>query len=242
VGADRIALGVDRLQNFDKTVTKYLPLLYRVALRRLGNHADAEDAVQDALLSAFRHISQFENRSRLSTWLCQIVINSARMQVRRQRNHRLLSLDAMDASDSGHQFIDSGFSPEQACGRAELRRNIHRLMSQLSPGTRKTLQLRHIEGLSTEESAQAQGITQSTVKSRARRGRLQLSRLLAGQGISNVASSQTPTFKSSTQSGAGGYFAGAALDEKRGRSDRDQKDERWIPGTFEQGQESRRSL
>jgi len=211
MGTDTIALSVDRHQNFDATVTKYLPVLYRVALRRLGNQEDAEDAVQDALLSAFRHISQFEDRSRLSTWLCQIVINSVRMQVRSQRNHTFVSLDAMDGSDSEHQFFDSGFSPEQACGQAELRRNIHRLIGQLSPGIRKAIQLRHIEGLSTEESAQAQGITQGAVKSRARRGRLQLSRLLAEQGISNVASSLAPNFKSSTRSAAGGYCAAAGL-------------------------------
>lgn len=189
MGAVTVAFGAESLQNFGATLTRYLPMLYRVALRQLGNHEDAEDAVQDALLCAFKHISQFENRSHISTWLYRIVINSARMQVRRQRNRKFLHLDEMSEDDSGkcaYQLVDSGLNPEQACFRAELHENVQQLISELPPRLRDAIELRHINGLSTDESAWARGITQSAMKSRAKRGRTQLSVLLADRGISDV--------------------------------------------------------
>src|ERR1700691_2881239 len=66
----------------EDAISRYSPTLFRVALRRLRNVEDAEDAVQDALLSAYKHIGQFEGRSQLSTWLTTIVTNAARMKLR----------------------------------------------------------------------------------------------------------------------------------------------------------------
>jgi RNA polymerase sigma-70 factor (ECF subfamily) len=63
--------------DFEGVISRYSPVLFRVALRRLGNVEDAEDAVQDALLSAHKHVGQFEGRSQLSTWLTRIVTNVA---------------------------------------------------------------------------------------------------------------------------------------------------------------------
>src|SRR6202142_4125147 len=70
-----------------------LPSLHRSAYRFLGNIADAEDAVQDALLSACKHLDQFRGESQISTWLTAIVFNSARMRLRHRRRHVLVSLD-----------------------------------------------------------------------------------------------------------------------------------------------------
>jgi RNA polymerase sigma factor (sigma-70 family) len=67
--------------------------LYRTAFRLLGNAADAEDAVQDALVSAYTHLDQFRGQSRMSTWLTSIVLNSARMQLRRRLRHVHLAFD-----------------------------------------------------------------------------------------------------------------------------------------------------
>src|ERR1700680_1520443 len=67
---------------FEDAISRYSSTLFRVALRRLRNIEDAEDAVQDALLSACKHIGQFEGRSQLSTWLTSIVTNTARMKLR----------------------------------------------------------------------------------------------------------------------------------------------------------------
>ena len=70
----------------------YLPLLYRTAYRYLGNAADAEDAVQDALLSAYKHLDQFRGQAQMSTWLVAIVSNCARMQLRRRPRQIHVSL------------------------------------------------------------------------------------------------------------------------------------------------------
>ena len=209
--ANGIAFGANCGETLDATVTSYLPALYRVALRRLGNHEVAEDAVQDALLSAFKHSWQFENRSRLSTWLYRIVTNAAGTELRRRRRRTFRSLDDVEGSDNmewPHQLIEPGFSPEQDYGRAELRENFHQLVSQLAPKLRKALELRHIKGFSTVECAQLQGITQSAAKTRAHRGRAQLSKLAAGTNIVN-GGSKVPNSKRNVQSEAIGWTDGS---------------------------------
>ena len=70
-----------------------LPSLYRRAYKLLGNKADAEDAVQDALLAAHKHLNQFRGDAQISTWLMTILLNSARMQLRKRLRHELVSLD-----------------------------------------------------------------------------------------------------------------------------------------------------
>ncbi|HEV2730277.1 MAG TPA: sigma-70 family RNA polymerase sigma factor, partial [Terriglobales bacterium] len=80
-------------REMEDIISRHLPSLYKSAYRFLGNAADAEDAVQDALLSAFKHLDQFRGESQMSTWLTAIVINSARMQLRRRRRQLHVSLD-----------------------------------------------------------------------------------------------------------------------------------------------------
>ena len=72
------------VKELEQAATDCSSALYRIALRQLGNHEDAEDAVQDALVSAFCHLAQFEGRSQMSTWLVRIVINAARMSLRKR--------------------------------------------------------------------------------------------------------------------------------------------------------------
>src|SRR5580698_397093 len=71
----------ERTQELDSVVSRYLPMFYRRAFRFLGNATDAEDAVQDALLSAYKHLGQFRGQAQLSTWLTTIVTNAARMHL-----------------------------------------------------------------------------------------------------------------------------------------------------------------
>src|SRR5260370_33881052 len=78
-------------QELDCVVSRYLPMFYKRALRFLGNVPDAEDAVQDALLSAYIHLGQFRGQAQLSTWLMTIVTNAALMQLRRRSGY--FSLD-----------------------------------------------------------------------------------------------------------------------------------------------------
>jgi RNA polymerase sigma-70 factor, ECF subfamily len=144
VGSNSAAIAVQCRQNFDATVARYLPALHRMALHQLGNHEDAEDAVQDALLSAFTYISQFEGRSHISTWLHRIVINSARMQLRGRHSRIFLSLDQTAQDGNSHlerQLSDSGLSPQQTCEKAELRAIVQQLLKHLSPKLRNALEL-----------------------------------------------------------------------------------------------------
>src|SRR5215475_15730763 len=70
--------------------------LYRIAMRQLENVADAEDAVQDAFLSAYKHLDQFKKQARMSTWLTTIVVNSARMKLRQRSRYLHFAMDAED--------------------------------------------------------------------------------------------------------------------------------------------------
>src|ERR1700674_357633 len=102
-------------QALESLLSRYSPVLYRTALRQLHNPEDAEDAVQDALLSALKHIPQFEGRSQISTWLTRIVINSARMQLRRRSRETNISLEQTQEDENlvfADQFVDPRPSPE----------------------------------------------------------------------------------------------------------------------------------
>ncbi len=168
-------------QALEMLLSRYSPALYRTALRLLSNPVDADDAVQDALMSAFKHISQFEGRCRISTWLTRIVINSARMQLRRRHRHETVSLDQTCEDDSSairDQLVDAGPSPEEMCERAELRKTLNELLKQLSPALCKAFQLSEIHGLSTLEAAQVLGTTESALKSKLLRARSKLRLLL----------------------------------------------------------------
>ena len=83
----------DKVQQLDDVIVRHLARFRRIALRFLGNIADAEDAVQDAFLSAFTHLDQFGGQAKMSTWLTAIVINAARMKLRQRRPQAHISLD-----------------------------------------------------------------------------------------------------------------------------------------------------
>jgi len=162
-------------------MSQYSPVLYRTALRQLRNPEDAEDAVQDALLSAFKHRSQFEGRSQISTWLTRIVINSAHMQLRRRPRDDNVSLNQFQEDDDfvvADQFVDPGPSPEKIFEKAELHEIVNQLLKQLSPMSCRAFQLCQIDGLSTSEAAQVLGVTGSALKARIFRARAKFSLLL----------------------------------------------------------------
>src|ERR1700716_3283631 len=89
----------ERTRELDNAVSRNLPMFYKRAFRFLGNRADAEDAVQDALLSACKHLGQFRGQAQLSTWLTAIVTNAARMHLRRRRRVNYLSLEEQKGED-----------------------------------------------------------------------------------------------------------------------------------------------
>jgi RNA polymerase sigma-70 factor (ECF subfamily) len=157
-----------------------LPMFYRRAFRCLGNSADAEDAVQDALLSAYKHFAQFRGQSRISTWLAAIVANAARMQLRRRRVV-YVSLEQHELEDGlalSERLAASGPGPEESCRTTEIQARLLKGVSQLSPLLRRTFQLRDIDGLTTKETANALGIPEGTVKAQVARARAKLARIL----------------------------------------------------------------
>jgi RNA polymerase sigma-70 factor, ECF subfamily len=169
-------------QELQSIVSTRSPALYRSAYRLLGNVADAEDAVQDALLAAYKHLDQFQGRSQMSTWLTTIVHNSARMQLRTRLRQPLVSLD--ESPGEGKEgslsdcLADGGPNPEEECRQSELNKRLRHLTTQLSPTLLKTFQLRDVEGLSIRETAQLLGVPIGTVKAQLARARKKLKQLM----------------------------------------------------------------
>jgi len=166
----------------DDVLSRHRTSFFRSAYRFLGNTADAEDAVQDALLSAYKHLDQFRGQAQMSTWLTAIVSNSARMQLRRRPRYIHVSLDEPIGEEQEHSFseqlADRRPSPEQDCRDSELSARLRELMTQLSPTLRKTFQLRELDGLSTNEVALLLGVAQGTVKAQLARARAKLTCLV----------------------------------------------------------------
>jgi RNA polymerase sigma-70 factor (ECF subfamily) len=170
----------ERAQELDNVVSRYLPMFYKRAFRFLGNATDAEDAVQDALLSAYKHLGQFRGQAELSTWLTTIVTNAARMQLRRRRGS-YLSLDEEQGEDGltfSERLPDSKPSPEEICATAEARVRLVDGVKQLSPRLRRAFQLRDIDGLTTKEAALVLGVPQGTVKAQLARARAKLAGII----------------------------------------------------------------
>lgn len=183
--------------DFEGVVSRYSPVLYRVALRRLRNTEDAEDAVQDALLSAHKCIGQFQYRSKLCTWLTSIVTNVALMKLRRFSRYETFSLD-QNREDGGATFAselkDSGPSPECLYAQTEIDEVLRRAVAQLSPKLRTAIQLCELDGVSIREAANALGIPKNTLKSRVSRGRGRLN-LIVGAAITKHHTSQQPAVR-----------------------------------------------
>ena len=172
-------------QELDSVVSDYLPMFYKRAFRFLRNAPDAEDAVQDALLSAYKHLGQFRRRAQLSSWLTTIVTNAARMQLRRRRGS-YLSLDEEQGEDGltfSERLPDSKPSPEEICSTREARDRLVDAVKQLSPKLRQAFQLRDIDGLTTKEAALVLGVPQGTVKAQIARARAKLAGIIRAKPV-----------------------------------------------------------
>lgn len=157
--------------------------LYQTALRLLGNPEDAEDALQEGMLAAYRNLRHFEGRSQFSTWLTRIVINAALMRRRSRRTHLAVSLDDTDREEqvpAAERFPDDGPSPEEIYAGYELSERLHENLEGLSPVLRRAFELRAIAGLTADEAAKALGVSRNTLKARLWRARHQLATRLSG--------------------------------------------------------------
>ena len=167
---------------FGHMLSRRLASFYRKAYRMLGNAADAEDAVQDALLAAYAHLDQFKGQSEMSTWVTTIVNNCALLQLRKRRRHVYVSLDEpageAEAVSGSERLADHRPNPEDECQHSELSTRLTHFYSQLSPTLSRTFRLRDIEGLSIRETARILRVPQGTVKAQSARARQKLKKLM----------------------------------------------------------------
>ncbi len=189
--------------------TRSMPSLYRRAYRYLGNAADAEDAVQDALLSACRHLDQFKGQSKMSTWLTTIVINSALTQLRRRPRHIHMSLDEQFGDEPGYcvseRLADHRPSPEDECIESELHGHLMQFVEELPPSLARAFRLRDLDGMTTSEAANALGVANVTVKAQVSRARTRLRRLVGQAATSKRNSTSTSVIESGNEILCGSY-------------------------------------
>ena len=153
--------------------------IYMAALSIVRNEADAEEVVQEAILKAFKAIGRFREESKFSTWIIQIVMNEARLKLRRARRHLYESLDAPVPGDEEGDYVPCDFAdwreiPSEALENARLRAALRKAFASLGPKYQQVIVLRDVEHLSITDTAQALGITEAAVKTRLMRARLMM--------------------------------------------------------------------
>ena len=153
--------------------------LFHSALGILGNPQDAEDALQDGLLCAFRNLKSFKGRSQFSTWLTRVVINAALM---RRRSQAVRPGAAATEPRNGDELpiterlVSKSLNPEQLFGRSEIRGIIQDHLDELAPILRTAFVLRKIREYSTSETAKMLRVSEETLKGRLWRARRELTR------------------------------------------------------------------
>jgi len=162
---------------FSALVEGYSEKAFQVAFRILRNVHDAEEAVQEAFLSAYRAMPNFKGQSKVSTWLYRIVVNASLLKIRKERTRdKYLLLTGYEDA-----FVaDWRPNPEKAALDGELREVLEEGLRRLSPHLRTAIVLRDIQGLTNEEAAGALDITVSALKSKLHRGRVLLRKYLEG--------------------------------------------------------------
>jgi RNA polymerase sigma-70 factor (ECF subfamily) len=180
---------------FASLVDQYGDLIYRLALKLLGNPQDAEDVLQETFIKVFRHIGSFDGRSSLSTWMYRIATNEALMLLRRRKGH-FISVEAPDP-DEGElqeplQIVDWCCIPEVELMTGEALEYLDRAIENLPPSLRVVFVLRDIQGLSTREAAEVLDLSETAVKTRLSRARLRLREDLSGYFGERMARGREP--------------------------------------------------
>jgi RNA polymerase sigma factor (sigma-70 family) len=164
--ANSIAAG--DVSAFECLMRQYNRRLYRLARATLRDRTEAEDAVQDAYLSAFRSMGSFRGDASLSTWLSRLVLNEcfARMRRNVRRANVIPMVSASRHVESTQMIVDQSDSPDGALGRAQIRDLLERKVDELPENYRIVFVLRSVEELSVDETAETLGILEETVRSR----------------------------------------------------------------------------
>ena len=167
---------------FETLMRRHNRRLFRVARAILRSDDDAEDAVQDAYVAAYRGIGRFRGDAKLSTWLTRIVVNEAYARLRKAGGARVVALQEvheMSEDEIAGPERAAPEQPDQAASRAELRRLLERHIDGLPEQFRTAFVLREVEELSVDEAAAALGVPEATVRTRAHRARALLRAALA---------------------------------------------------------------
>ena len=169
---------------FGELVNRYERKIYRLAKNITRNDEDAEDVLQDAFLKAYSHLDNFKGDSKFYTWIVRIAVNEALMRLRKRKTDRSVPLD--EPVDLGEETVTREIAvwddnPEQRYSKEEWRQILDEAVESLKPDFRTVFVLRDIEELSTEETAEALGISVPAVKSRLLRARLALREKLTRQ-------------------------------------------------------------
>ncbi len=157
---------------FSELVYRHRDRLWAVALRTMGDSHEAEDALQDALISAFRRAEQFRGEAKVTTWLHRIVVNACLDRIRRRSARPTSPLPEQDSADSGLQDADDHIE------QREMQILIAEALAELPEDQREAVLLVDIEGYPIEEAARILGCPAGTVKSRCSRGRAKLAKRL----------------------------------------------------------------
>jgi len=169
------------MEAFNALVLNYQDMLYRIALRIVHDEATAEDALQEALIHAFRHIKSFRGGN-FKSWLARVTVNASYDELRRGKRHNGLPLEAYtsdgDEVESPDWMRDPTAGPEERAEGSELQRALQQCIKTLIPDYRLMVILVDMEGMSYEEAAEVASVPVGTVKSRLARARTQIRRSL----------------------------------------------------------------
>lgn len=168
---------------FEAVMRRHNGRLFRVARAILKDDADAEDALQDAYLDAYRHMQDFRGDAQLSTWLTRIVVNQSLMRLRRQKRERIvIPIDRNDRQNESAEVEVADAraeSPSGAALRAEVRQLLEQRIDELPVAFRTVFVMREVEDMTVEETAECLGIPPATVRTRLFRARALLREALA---------------------------------------------------------------
>ncbi len=174
---------------FTELVNRYARKIFRLARHITKNDQDAEDVLQETFLKAYSRLEQFHGDSKFYTWLVRIGVNESLMKIRRRKDGKFVALDQELETGEGtlvKQLRADVENPEEHYSREEIRQALSGAIDSLAEAYKTVFVLRDVDGLSTEETAEALELSVSAVKSRLLRARLQLrdklKRVLGGNG------------------------------------------------------------
>ena len=174
---------------FEQLISRYEDKVYRLAFRFVHNESEAKEIVQDTLLTVWRKLDGFKGDSQFGSWLYRVTANAALMRLRSQRRHPEVSTEDLppgflDTRQPAYgQIATPGENwsrrPDEQLQSAELRREIQEAVDALPEIYRTVFLVRDVDGLSTEETAEALGLSVPTVKTRLHRARMALREAIA---------------------------------------------------------------